>query len=62
MFRIDGNATAADTDVRSRKDSNGRDISLRFSVEHVDHSAVLAPHRNENFIVNGIGVQLIGDE
>lgn len=60
MIRINGDAIATDTNVRSLEDPYGRNISLRRPIKDIDDSAVRPSHRNENFVVDGIGVKLIG--
>src|ERR1041385_2604963 len=56
VIRIDGDAIPTDADVRSFQGPDGRGVSLRCAVEDVNHTAVRSSHRNENLVVNGIGV------
>src|SRR5262249_42491346 len=59
MVGIDGDTIATHTNVRPFQLSDGRNISLCRAIKDVDHAAVCASHRNEDFIVDRIGVQLI---
>ena len=60
MIWIDSDATPTDANVRSLQGPNRGDVSLRLAVENVDHTSIRPSHRNKNFVVDGIGVQLIG--